>query len=60
MTRATLCPRVLNILITLIAAPLGKTLKAFRNMTGATNIPAEHDFGDTLGKALISLFKKMV
>ncbi|VVD33495.1 conserved protein of unknown function [Paraburkholderia dioscoreae] len=60
MTQATRCPRVLNILITLIVAPLGKTLKGFRNMNSATNVPTGRDSSRTLGKALINLLSKRI
>lgn len=55
MNSGNVCPQVLNILATLIVAPLGKTLKGFRNMTGATIVPTGGDSSDPLGKALINL-----
>ncbi|WNC93883.1 hypothetical protein RI103_24185 [Paraburkholderia sp. FT54] len=60
MTRATQRLRVLNILITLIIAPLGKTLKGFRNMNRAMNVPTGPDSSRTFGKALINVLSKMV
>jgi hypothetical protein len=49
---------VLNILITLIIAPLGKTLKVFRNIGGATDVPASRKSANALGEIPDQCFDK--
>jgi hypothetical protein len=52
--------RVLNILITLALALLGKTPKGFRNKVAACFIPDAHIFVRRLGKALMKNHLKMI
>ena len=59
MNSDNVCPRVLNILITFLVAPLRETLKRIpKCQLRWHNIPSHYDLIHVFGKALITLFQK--